>query len=86
MVGRDREYTDDTYMETLYITKIIKNGGSKGVMIPAVILDGLGWERGDQVIFTFASDDSLVIKKLDEQTIKRIRESGSVGDEPTVQI
>jgi AbrB family looped-hinge helix DNA binding protein len=84
--SRDREYNYYHSMEELYTTKIVKVGTSKAVVIPTNVLDGLGWKRGDRVVFTFAGEDQLIVKKLDDETIRRIKEVGHMGDEPTIHI
>lgn len=75
-------------METLYTAKIIKIGTSKAVIIPVNVLSGLGWERGDNVILTFGYDDALIIKKIDDESIRRLKDlSGQTeGDESTIQL
>lgn len=84
--GRGHRYNNNVNMEYIYTTKIVKIGDSKGVIIPLPILDGLGWKRGDMVVFTFAAGDQLIIKKLDDETIRQIKRQGNLGDEPTIQI
>lgn len=73
-------------MDNLYTTKIVKVGTSRAVVIPSNILNGLRWERGDNVIFTFGYDDTLIIKKLDDDTIRRLKNQSGQVDGPTVQI
>ncbi len=75
-------------MENIYTTKIIKIGTSKGVVIPLDILNALNWQRGDSVIFTLAADDHLIIKKLNDETLRRLKNlNGQIeGDENTIQI
>ena len=73
-------------MEELYTTKIIVSGTSKAIIIPVNVLAGLGWQRGDRVVFTFAGDDQLIVKKLDNATVRQIKSTGYLGDEQTIQI
>lgn len=73
-------------MEEIYITKIVKVGNSKAVVIPSNVMDGLNWKRGDRVIFTFAADDQLIVKRIDDETIRKLKAVNYLGDEPTIQI
>lgn len=73
-------------MEIIYTSKIGKTGSSKTIVIPVDILNGLGWDRGDRVYFTLAQDDTLIIKKLSDETIRRLKDiSRQAGfDEETI--
>lgn len=73
-------------MEYIYTTKLVKIGDSRGVVIPVPILDGLGWKRGDLLIFTFADGDQLITKKLDDAAIRRLKNSQGETDEETINI
>lgn len=73
-------------MEELYLTKIVRIGTSKGIIVPTNILDGLNWKRGDRVVFTFGYDDTLIVKKVDDETIRQIKRAGGVDVEPTIQV
>lgn len=73
-------------MEELYITKIVKVGTSKAVVIPTNVLEGLGWQRGDRVIFTFAGQDQLIVKRVTDEDIRKLKALSDMGDEPTIQI
>ena len=73
-------------MEEFYSTKIRIVGTSKAVVIPVNVLQGLGWKRGDRVYFTFAGDDQLIVRKLDDETIRRLKESGGLDREPVIDI
>lgn len=73
-------------MEPLYTTKIKRIGTSNGISIPVDILRGLNWKRGDRVIFTFGFDDTLIIKTLDDETIRRLKNYGAENDEPVITI
>lgn len=46
----------------------------------------MGWARGDRVVFTFAGDDQLIIKKLPDELLRKIKLSGVDGDLPTIDI
>lgn len=85
--SRDIYYNNNYNMDNIITAKIIKVGSSKAIVIPVNVLSGLGWERGDNVIFTFGFDDTLIIKKLDDETIRRLKDFGrqAEGDESTVQ-
>lgn len=73
-------------METFYTTKVIRVGTSKAVVIPVPVLTGLGWERGDNVIFTLGYDDTLIIKKIDDASIRRLKDAYGQNEEPTINI
>lgn len=68
-------------MDNLYITRLILIGTSKGIVVPAEILNGLKWQRGDQLIFTFAADDQLIIRRVTNEQIRALKE-----DVPTIKI
>lgn len=84
--GREQEYNYYNSMEELYTTKIVKVGTSRAVVIPSNVMDGLGWQRGDRVVFTFAADNQLIVKKLDDETIRNLKAVGLSDREPTIQI
>lgn len=67
--GGDSEYNYNTYMEPLYITKIVKVGTSLGIVIPINYLDATGLQRGDQVFLAVREDLGLIIKKVDLKVI-----------------
>lgn len=73
-------------MDNLYTTKLVKIGTSRGVIIPTNILTGLNWQRGDSIIFTFGYDDTLIIKKLDDETIRRLKEQSRQISEETITL
>lgn len=60
-------------MQTIFITKIIRVGNSLGVLIPSEILKGYHWERGDILVFGFAGQDHLYIKKLSDKEINDLK-------------
>lgn len=73
-------------MEDIYTTKIIRSGTSLAVIVPKNVLSGLGWQRGDRVVFTFDYNDTLIVKKLDDETIRRLKELDRLDREPTIDI
>jgi bifunctional DNA-binding transcriptional regulator/antitoxin component of YhaV-PrlF toxin-antitoxin module len=73
-------------MEQLYTTKITRVGTALCTVIPQDILRGLGWKRGDAVIFTFASDDQLIIKKISDESIRRLKNDTGQNDTTTIII
>lgn len=79
-------YNNYMAMEDIYTTRIHKVGTSHGIILPVPIMNGFGWKRGDMVVFTFADENQLILKKLDDETIRKIKRQGSLGDEPTIQI
>lgn len=73
-------------MEQFYNTKLRKIGDSYGVIIPKPIITGLGWKRGDVVVFYVGEGDTLSMRRLDEQTIKQLKQQGALDDEPVINI
>lgn len=67
--GRDTNYNDNTYMEPLKITKIVKVGTSLGIVLPIKYLEATGLKRGDQVFLAVCKDLSINIKKVDTKII-----------------
>lgn len=60
-------------MEKLIITSIIKTGNSLCVVLPKNILHALKLERGDQVVFGIYDENSLVIRKLSNADLLKIK-------------
>ena len=67
--GRGWEYNDNTDMEYLKTSKIIKNGTSLAVVIPKNILIALNLQRGDQVCFGVLENGVLCIKKVTQEDL-----------------
>jgi antitoxin component of MazEF toxin-antitoxin module len=61
-------------MERLIITRIIKTGNSLCVVLPKNILHALKLERGDQVVFGILDDQSLVIHKLSQSDLLKLKQ------------
>lgn len=83
---RGYKYNNNVNMEYIYTTKVVKIGDSRGLIVPKPVLNGLGWQRGDTVIFTFGYDDTLIIKKLDDETLRRFKDTGGQNEEHTITI
>lgn len=60
-------------MENICITKIIRVGTSNAIVIPRAILNANNWERGDHVVFTLVGLESLIIKKLNDSEIQKLK-------------
>lgn len=73
-------------MEQFYSSKVVAVGTSRGFAIPADIANGLGWQRGDRVVFLFADDDRLIIKKFTDEQIRQIKRSGEPDGLATIEI
>lgn len=73
-------YNDNTNMEAIHITKLVKSGDSMGVIIPKNIRTAYGWERGDILVFVFASDTALTIRRLTPEEIRAIKDKERVID------
>ena len=65
-------------METIFITKIIKVGDSHGVIIPVNILNAYHWQRGDIVIFGFAADQVLFLKRPSDIELQKIKPDATI--------
>lgn len=74
--GRGRVYNYNNYMETIYMTKLVKIGTSHGVIIPTEILNGYHWQRGDFLVFGFAGADQLFLKRLTDLDLQKIKGNG----------
>jgi len=72
-VGGALEYNDYYYMESVFITKILKIGTSHGVVIPAEVLRGYHWQRGDFLIFGFAGNEQLYLKRLSDVDLQKLK-------------
>lgn len=71
---RGLEYNDEHYMETINLTKIIKTGTSLCAVIPVNILKALNWQRGDVLVFTNFTDDSLTLKRVSDKELRELKE------------
>lgn len=60
-------------MQTFYITKILKIGNSRGIIIPNEILNGLHWERGDHLVFGFAGTEQVFLKRLTDKDMEQMK-------------
>ena len=60
-------------MEYIRTTKVIKTGTSLCVVIPKAILTALKIERGDQVAFGIYDADTIVVRKLSESDLFKIK-------------
>lgn len=56
----------------MYIQKVIKVGDSLAIIIPSQLRRSLEINRGDFAVVVLASEDRLVIQKIDEATAKEI--------------
>lgn len=78
-------------MEDIYLTKVVRVGSSKGIIIPTNILNALNWQRGDTIIFILANPEQLIIKRVSDKDIHelkhgRIIEGEDGGPLPTIRI
>lgn len=60
-------------MESFFITKLIKVGTSQGIVIPREILDAYKWERGDVLVFGFAGTEQLLVKRVSDVEIQKLK-------------
>ena len=63
-------YNDNTDMQYIRVSKIIKNGTSLAVVIPKEILVALKMQRGDQIAFGIYNENTLTITKINPQDLK----------------
>lgn len=73
-------------MEPFYTTKIMQVGTSKGITIPVAIMNALEWKRGDRILFTFANHDTLILKRIDDKTLRLLKARNVDADLPTIDI
>lgn len=78
-MGYALAYTYNNYMENIFITKLVKIGTSKGIVIPVNILRAYNWQRGDTLIFGFSGGDQLSIKRLSDRDFEYLK-SNSLPD------
>lgn len=62
-------------MKDLYITKIVQQGTSQGVVIPKAILQAYGWQRGDLVLFTVSSNGTLILRRLTDKDAQSLHQN-----------
>lgn len=67
-------------MEELRTTKIIRMGTSLGLIVPAPIVKGMGWKRGDRVVFTFSDNDYLLVKRPSDIELRQLKKVTKDGD------
>lgn len=60
-------------VQTVYLTRLFKSGNSFAVLIPLEIVRGYGWERGDNLIFGFAPNDQLWLRRLTAQELQQLK-------------
>lgn len=60
-------------MQTVFITKLVKQGTSLGVIIPKRILNTYNWQRGDVFCFGFSGGDQISIKRITDTELERIK-------------
>lgn len=68
-------------MEPLHITKLVRTGTSNAIVVPVNILAGLGWKRGDNLIFTFATNEQLVVRKISDEQVRMLKASHEESQE-----
>ena len=67
--GRGGVYTDNTDMEYIKTTKLIKNGTSLAIVIPKEILTALHLGRGDQFFVGIIDHRTIGIKKVTQEDL-----------------
>ena len=72
-VGCGIWYTYNKHMQTVFFTKLTKQGNSFGVIIPKLILDTYNWQRGDVFSFGFSGGDQISIKRITDLELARLK-------------
>jgi antitoxin component of MazEF toxin-antitoxin module len=63
----------------MYSKKIIKYGNSHCLIIPVEMMEGLGWQRADTVIFIIEARDRVLLRRVsDEKLIKLLEEQDNI--------
>jgi len=60
-------------MQTIFLTKLTKQGTSLGVIIPVNILNALHWERGDILVFGFSGVDQIFLKRITDLELEKLK-------------
>lgn len=55
-------------------------GTSLGVIIPSQTVKGMGWQRGDHVIFGYTNDNYLTLKRPSDKELRVIKQLKTDGD------
>lgn len=76
--GGVNTYNNDMSRYVLRVTRLTKVGTSLGIIIPREIAKTYNWQRGDDLIYVFASDDTLSIRKLNDKEIRALQERDKV--------
>ena len=54
----------------MWLRIIGKIGGSNSVVLPAQLMNGIGWRRGDHVQLSILAPNKVLITKLDVENLK----------------
>jgi len=60
-------------IQSVFITKLQRNGNSLSIVIPREILKAFRWERGDMLIFGFAGVEQLFIKRITDKELQELK-------------
>lgn len=66
-------YTYITYMQTIFITKLAKQGSSLGIIIPRPILNAYNWQRGDVMVFGFHGNEQLFLRRMTDKDMQNLK-------------
>lgn len=66
-------YPYNKYMQTVFLTKLSKQGSSLGVVIPKAILNTYHWQRGDIFCFGFQGGDQITLKRITDVELEKIK-------------
>ena len=72
-IGWGYVYTNNKDMQTIFITKLSKQGSSLGIIIPMSILRAYNWQRGDLLVFGFAGAEQLWLKKMTDKDMEMLK-------------
>ena len=59
-------------MQPVNFTKIVRMGTSLGIIIPSEILRAYNWKRGDRLVFNFATENLLQVKRPSDVEFKEL--------------
>jgi antitoxin component of MazEF toxin-antitoxin module len=66
-------------MQSVFISKILRIGTSEGIVLPRNILNALKWERGDFVVFGFAGNEQIFIKRMTDEDMRKLKPSNFIN-------
>lgn len=68
-------YYNGCYMVDIYTTRVLQVGSSKGIVLPAVMLKAVRWQRGDLLIITPGYNDTIVLRRMSDKEVQALKEA-----------